>query len=53
MAEKANNYARYVREMYAPANHSDEQRLDTKENNFRNEEPEVVGIINPRRVTIN
>ncbi len=48
MAEKANNYAKYVREMYAPQV-SGAETADTKENNYALQEPEVISIINPRR----
>lgn len=59
MVEKANNYAKYVREMYAPQISEDNVLAGAQrgKENIRNassvEEPEIIGIINPgpRRVT--
>ena len=59
MVEKANNYSKYVREMYAPQISEDNVLAggkQNKENLLRGSsvenEPEVISIINPsRRVT--
>lgn len=52
MVEKANNYAKYVREMYAPQISEDNVLTKFGKENLRGnsvEEPEVIGIINPGR----
>ena len=55
MVEKANNYAKYVREMYAPQISEDNVLIRGGKENLRGnsveDEPEVISIINPRRAT--
>ena len=57
MVEKANNYAKYVREMYAPQVSEDNilanrPNKENVRNNSVEDEPEIISIINPsRRVT--
>lgn len=59
MVEKANSYAKYVREMYAPQVSEDNILANNRPNkeNVRNnsveDEPEIISIINPSRRATN